>query len=82
MKKNKFLVWEFLNYLCLTLCIFGQMTVGYVYMIAQIAYLVANGIAVMRDVKIKMPVSNLVKDSCFLAITVGLIVIRLVVGGY
>lgn len=79
--KNKFNFWELANYICLTLCIFGQMAVGYVYMIAQIAYLIANGVAVIRDVKIKMPTSNLVKDVCFFAITVGLIVIRIIVGG-
>lgn len=79
--KNRFDFWELANYICLALCIFGQMAVGYIYMIAQVAYLIANGVAVVRDVKIKMPVSNLVKDICFFAITVGLIAIRVVVGG-
>lgn len=81
MKKNIFNLWEVANYLCLILCILGQMTAGYTYMLAQGAYLIANSIAVIRDIKIKMPVSNLVKDACFLAITIGLIVIRIVVGG-
>lgn len=79
--KNKFDFWELANYICLALCIFGQMAVGYIYMPAQIAYLIANGVAVVRDVKIKLPISNLVKDVCFFAITAGLIVIRIVIGG-
>lgn len=82
MKKNIFNLWELLNYFALILCILGQMTAGYAYMFAQGVYLIANSIAVIRDIKIKMPISNLVKDICFLAITIGLIIIRLVVGGW
>jgi hypothetical protein len=77
-KTNTF--WEVLNYIALALCVFGQMAVGYVYLIAQFGYLIANSIAVIRDIKLKLPTSNTVKDFCFLSITIGLIVIRLVVG--
>ena len=73
-KNNAF--WEVINYICLALCLFGQMTVGYIYLVAQFGYLIANGLAVVRDFKIGMPKSNCVKDICFFTITLALIILR------
>lgn len=71
-------IWEIVGYLTLALCIFGQITVGYVYLVAQIAYLIANIASVIRDYKLNLPRANKVKDVCFSAITVALIVIWIV----
>lgn len=67
--------WEVIGYLTLALCIFGQIAVGYIYIPAQFAYLAANGLGVIRDVALKLPRANLVRDVVFFAITVALIII-------
>ena len=72
-KSNGF--WEFIGYTTLALCIFGQISVGYIYLTAQIAYLFANCLGVVRDVALKLPKANLIRDVVFSAITVALIVI-------
>ena len=77
MKKTN-IFWEAIGYTTLALCIFGQIAVGYVYLIAQFAYLAANILAVIRDFKLDLPMANKVKDVCFTAITIGLIVIYIV----
>lgn len=71
------LFWEILGYITLALCIVGQITVGTWYLLAQTAYLIANGIGVVRDFALKLPPSNKVRDVVFFGITVALIIIRL-----
>lgn len=79
MKKiNSNLLWEVVGYTTLALCIFGQIAVGYIYLAAQAAYLIANILSVIRDYKLNLPPSNKTKDIVFSAITVGLIVIKIV----
>ena len=79
MKKiNSNVLWEIVGYVTLALCIFGQIAVGYIYLVAQFAYLVANVASVTRDFKLELPMANKVKDVVFTAITVGLIVIKIV----
>lgn len=78
MKKNTNRIWETVGYITLALCIFGQIAVGYVYIVAQIIYLIANVATVVRDFAINLPTANKVRDICFTAITVGLIVIYIV----
>ena len=79
MKKiNSNVLWEIVGYVTLALCIFGQIAVGYIYLVAQFAYLVANIASVVRDFKLDLPNANKVKDVVFSAITVGLIVIKIV----
>ena len=75
-KSNLF--WEIIGYVTLALCVFGQIAVGYVYLVAQAMYLVANIASVTRDFALELPNANKVKDICFTAITIGLIVIRIV----
>lgn len=79
MKKvwNNNLFWEIVGYVTLALCVFGQITVGYFYLIAQAAYLIANTAGVIRDFALKLPNANKVKDIVFTGITIALIVIRL-----
>lgn len=81
MDKKIKIIWEFFGYTTLILCVIGQITVGWLYLLAQCAYLLANGISVARDVALKLPTANLVKDIVFTGITIALIVIRLVRGG-
>lgn len=72
------IVWEIVGYVGLALCIFGQITVGKFYLVAQFAYLVANITGVTRDFALKLPMANKVKDVVFTAITIALIVIRVI----
>ena len=79
MKKlfNNSVFWEVIGYITLALCIFGQIAVGYVYLTAQITFLIANAMSVVRDITLKLPQSNIVKDIAFTAITIALIIIRI-----
>ena len=72
--KNK-MVWEIVGYVGLAMCIFGQITVGYWYLLAQCVYLMANIASVIRSFALGLPSANKVKDVVFTAITCGLIVI-------
>ena len=76
MKKET--VWEIIGYIGLALCVFGQIAIGWVYLVAQCAYLLANISGVVRDFALKLPNANKVKDIVFTAITLALIVIRIV----
>lgn len=80
MKKlwNSNVFWEIIGYVTLALCIFGQISVGYVYLIAQFAYLIANFMGVVRDFALRLPMANKVRDIVFTAITIALIIIRVV----
>ena len=69
--------WEAIGYITLALCIFGQIAVGYVYMIAQVGYLIANALSVVRDFALNLPRANKVRDIAFTAITIGLIIIKI-----
>ena len=69
--------WEVIGYLGLALCLFGQITIGWFYLVAQFAYLIANVTGVVRDIALKLPKSNTVRDITFTAITIALIVIRI-----
>lgn len=70
--------WEVMGYVTLALCVIGQIAVGYIYIPAQIAYLAANVIGVIRDFAVQLPTANKVKDMVFTGITIGLIVIYFV----
>jgi hypothetical protein len=67
--------WEIVGYVTLALCVFGQVAVGYVYLLAQFMYLIANIASVIRDFALDLPKANKIKDVVFSAITIGLIVI-------
>lgn len=76
MKKET--IWEIVGYIGLALCVFGQIAIGWVYLVAQCAYLLANISGVIRDFALKLPNANKVKDIVFTAITLALIVVRIV----
>lgn len=69
--------WEIVGYTTLLLCVFGQIAVGYWYLVAQFAYLIANISAVVRDFALDLPQSNKAKDICFTGITIALIFINI-----
>ena len=69
--------WEVIGYTALALCIFGQIAVGYIYLVAQFAYLIANVFSVVRDFALDLPRANKVRDVVFTGITLALIVIKI-----
>ena len=73
--------WEVVGYCTLALSIVGQITVGYVYLVAQFVYLAAHGVSAVRSFVLHLPTANKTKDCTFFAITAGLIIIYLVKGG-
>ena len=78
MKKNNFAIWETVGYFTLMLCVFGQITVGKWYLLAQLAYLTSNILGVIRDYKMELPRANKVRDWVFTGITAALIVCALI----
>lgn len=74
--KNE-IFWEIIGYLGLAFCIFGQVAIGWFYLLAQFAYLIANVTGVVRDFALDLPPSNKVRDIAFSAITLALILIRI-----
>lgn len=75
--KNKTLFWEIIGYITLLLCVVGQITVGWYFILAQSLYLLANVVGVIRDIALKLPRANLVKDVVFAGITIALIIIKI-----
>ena len=73
-------VFELLNYLVLMMLIVGQCTVGSNFLIGQSVYLGANLISVSRCFILKRPIADKVKDCSCLAITCGLLSIKLLGG--
>lgn len=71
---------ENLQYVTLVLLIVGQCTVGSVFYIGQSAYLVANLISVFRCFALNRPMSDKVKDISCLAITLGLLGVKMLGG--
>jgi hypothetical protein len=73
MKKET--IWEIIGYVLLAGLVIGQVTIGYWYLFAQFVYLICNITNVVRDFAQNMPTSYKVKDICFSALTLALIII-------
>ena len=69
-----------LAYVAIALTVIGQVTVGQNFYLGQIAYLVANIVNCTRDVILKRPKADKIKNFTFLGITVGLIVLQMIRG--
>lgn len=69
-----------LNYVVLGLLIVGQCTVGSNFMVGQCVYLAANVLAVTRNFVLDRPIADKVKECSCMAITIGLIGIKLLGG--
>lgn len=67
---------ENLQYIVLILLILGQCTVGSWFYLGQGFYLAANLLSTIRCFALNRPVSDKVKDTCCLAITIGLIFVK------
>jgi hypothetical protein len=76
MTNTKF--WDNIGYLILVLLLIGQVTVGWAFFIGQGAYLIGNIINLVRDFKLDRPKADKIKNTCFTAITMGLIIIKLI----
>ena len=75
MEKEKF--WENSMYAVIVLLVIGQMTVGWLFYVGQGAYLIGNIINVLRDFKMNRPKADKIKNLLFTAITIGLIMLRM-----
>lgn len=75
MEKEKF--WENSMYAVIVLLVIGQITVGWLFYVGQGAYLIGNIIGVLRDFKMDRPKADKIKDLLFTAITIGLIMLRM-----
>lgn len=75
MEKEKF--WENSMYAVIVLLVIGQITVGWLFYVGQGAYLVGNIINVLRDFKMDRPKADKIKSLLFAAITIGLIMLRM-----
>mgnify|MGYP003550871603 FL=1 len=75
MEKEKF--WENSMYAVIVLLVIGQMTVGWLFYVGQGAYLIGNIINVLRDFKMDRPKADKIKNLLFTAITIGLIMLRM-----
>lgn len=69
--------WEFIGYTTLLLAVFGQITVGKWYLLAQSAYMITNLLSIVRDYALRLPRANKVKDFTFAGITLALIIMKL-----
>lgn len=65
-----------LQYFVLICLILGQCTIGSFFYLGQSFYLIANLISLCRCFLLNRPISDKVKDACCLAITTGLIAIK------
>jgi len=74
MKKEIF--WVNMQYVNLALCLFGQIAIGWFFIPAQIAYLIGDIIAVVRNITLHRPIADHVRDLTFTIITIGIIIIK------
>lgn len=66
-------LWEQVSLLVLGLTIIGQITVGAWFIFGQAVWCAANVTAVLRNIALKRPLADCVKDGVMLAITIGII---------
>lgn len=70
-------VWENLALVSLFGTILGQILVGGLYLVAQGVWLVCNLVMLSRDFVLARPFSEKVKDAGLVAVTLALIILRL-----
>lgn len=68
-------VWEWAAYVCLALTVAGQVLTACNVLVAQWVWLVSNLLFVARDVALKRPTADKVKDVSMLALTIGMVII-------
>lgn len=73
--------WENIALLCFALTVLGQGLVGGFYLMAQFIWLTANVISLIRNVVLKRPKADKMRDAGLIGLTIALIVLR-VLGVY
>lgn len=73
-EENRLYRWETIQLLTLGLTIIGQIVVGQWFILGQAAWLAANVVACCRNIALKRPIPDCVKDAAMLAITLGIII--------
>ena len=73
--KNDNKLWDNVGFIVMALLLIGQVTVGWIFMAGQGAYLIGNILNVVRDFKLHRPKADKIKNVCFTAITFGLIIL-------
>jgi len=76
MKKIEKIFTNEVGYLVMALLIMGQCTVGEWFYLGQFVYLFANALNLIRDFILKRPAPDKIKNTAFVAITLGIILIR------
>jgi len=79
MRKSEKLVVN-LAYVAIALTVIGQCTVGTNFYIGQFAYLVANIVNCCRDLYLRRPRADKIRNFTFLGISAGLIILNLIRG--
>lgn len=79
MEKSKALFTN-LAYVAIALTVVGQVTVGSIFYVGQSAYLLANIVNIVRDIKLDRPRADKIKDFTFFGITFGLILLKAISG--
>lgn len=69
--------WENIAVLCFALTVLGQGLVGGFYLVAQVVWMVANVINLIRDFVLKRPKADKIRDAGLCALTTVLIILRL-----
>lgn len=70
-----------LTYVVIIFTIVGQCIVGGNFYLGQFAYLIANCINTIRDFALNRPAADKVKNTTFLAITIGIILFNYLIRG-
>ena len=73
---------ENMQYVALALTIAGQVTIGANYFVGQGCYLLANLIAVYRNLKLDRPTPDKVRDWALTGLTAGCIIAAAIVWGH
>lgn len=68
---------EYLGYSIMVMLVIAQCVVGEWFLLGQIIYLISNIANVIRDFALVRPTADKVKNILFSAITIGLILIRI-----
>jgi hypothetical protein len=67
-------LWAGIGYMCIALTLFGQIIMGYSYIMGQASFMISNVLFLIRTFALDRPIADKVKDICFTAVTGSLII--------
>ena len=70
---NNKIFWEVIGYIILVGLLIAQIIAGERFLLAQIIYLIINVTGIIRDIALKLPTSNTMRDIVFTIVTAILI---------